>query len=75
MKVFQTNFEIKYILLKNFKIGMKVIMDFIPNHTSKKHEWFLKSVKQEGKYTDYYVWKNGTQWKLPNDWVQLFFSY
>ena len=75
MKVFQINFEIKYILLKSFEIGMKVIMDFIPNHTSKKHEWFLKSVKQEGKYKDYYVWKNGTQWNPPNGWVRQFLNF
>ena len=49
---------------------MKVILDFIPNHTSDEHEWFEKSLKKEGKFKDYYVWKNeGNQTGPPNDWV------
>ena len=75
MKVFQFNFEPLNIQLQLLQIGMKVILDFIPNHTSKEHEWFLKSVKQEGKYKDYYVWKNGTQWNPPNGWVRLFLNF
>ncbi|XP_065942735.1 amino acid transporter heavy chain SLC3A1-like isoform X2 [Magallana gigas] len=35
---------------------MRLIMDFIPNHTGKQSQWFSKSQKKEGKYTDYYIW-------------------
>lgn len=46
----------------------------MPNHSSDKHEWFEKSVKREGKYTDYYVWAdakivNGER-QPPNNWVR-----
>ena len=44
---------------------MKVILDFIPNHTSDEHSWFRKSVQKDGKYTDFYVWKE----EVPNNWV------
>ena len=47
-------------------------MDFIPNHSSDKHEWFLASKNNSEKYRDYYVWhpsKDST--KPPNNWVNL----
>ncbi|XP_061173609.1 amino acid transporter heavy chain SLC3A1-like [Saccostrea echinata] len=55
------------------KMEMRLIMDFIPNHTGKKHEWFVKSRKKDGKYTDYYVWapcdpKAGT---YQNNWMSV----
>ena len=62
----------------NFDIGLRIIMDFVPNHTSDDHEWFQKSVKKISPYTDYYVWKdpqysvNGSR-VPPNNWVCEFF--
>jgi glycosidase len=36
--------------------GIRVVLDFIPNHSSDQHEWFHKSVMREDPYTDFYVW-------------------
>lgn len=36
--------------------GIAVIMDFVLNHTSVEHEWFLASENQDEVYNDYYVW-------------------
>ena len=44
---------------------MKVILDFIINHTNENHPWFLKSQNKTEKYADYYVWSE----EIPNDWV------
>lgn len=52
--------------------NMKVIMDFIPNHSSDKHEWFAKSVKKEEPYTDYYVWADGKNGGPPSNWKSVF---
>lgn len=56
-------------------LGLRLLMDLVPNHTSDQHDWFIRSVAQEDPYTDYYVWKpskgideNGTQIP-PNNWV------
>ena len=49
---------------------IKIIMDFVPNHSSDQHEWFKKSAKKEDPYTDYYVWSKNT----PNNWVSFHFS-
>lgn len=38
------------------KRGMKVIFDFVPNHTSSNHPWFLQSAKEEEGKSDWYLW-------------------
>ncbi|CAH1738892.1 unnamed protein product [Aphis gossypii] len=65
--------ELKNKLHEN---GIKIILDIVPNHTSDKHEWFIKSVQREEPYTDYYVWVdakyvNGTR-QVPNNWMAIF---
>ncbi|XP_066994809.2 probable maltase [Anabrus simplex] len=40
-------------------LGLKVILEFIPNHSSDQHPWFRKSVLGEDPYKDYYVWADG----------------
>lgn len=55
-------------------IGIKIVMDAVPNHTSHKHEWFIKSVQRVEPFTDYYVWAdakyiNETR-HAPNNWVR-----
>lgn len=66
-------------LVKEAKsLGLKVILDFVPNHSSDEHEWFVKSENREGGYEDYYVWHDGIpgnnldQNDPPNNWVQSF---
>ncbi|ELK14741.1 neutral and basic amino acid transport protein rBAT [Pteropus alecto] len=56
--------------------GLKLIIDFIPNHTSDKHAWFQLSRNWTGKYTDYYIWhdclhENGTT-TPPNNWLSVY---
>ncbi|XP_018580671.1 neutral and basic amino acid transport protein rBAT [Scleropages formosus] len=52
--------------------GLKMIMDYIPNHTSDKHVWFQLSRNRTKNYEDYYVWVNCTQTEPPNNWVSIF---
>jgi len=57
---------------------IKVIMDFVPNHSSDEHEWFQKSIQREAPYEDYYVWRNASGVDpegnpiVPNNWVSVF---
>ena len=53
--------------------GMKLIMDLVVNHTSDEHDWFQKSRQKIDPYTDYYIWRPGTEdGPLPNNWDSLF---
>lgn len=63
-------------LLKDAKEkGLKIIMDFIPNHTSKKHPWFEESKKSKtSPKRDWYIWRNGTGengTEPPNNWLSV----
>jgi len=64
------------LCLENFLVGLKIVMDFVPNHSSNKHVWFEKSVAREDPYTDFYVWKDPKGFDEdgkpipPNNWVR-----
>ena len=54
---------------------MKIIMDFIPNHTSDVHPWFLKSKESaNNEFSDFYIWSDGKieegKRVPPNNWVK-----
>lgn len=52
--------------------GIKLIMDFVLNHTSDQHPWFKAAVSDPASpYRDYYIFagKNGVR---PNNWGSFF---
>jgi alpha-amylase len=38
--------------------GIKVIFDFVPNHVSDQHPWFVYSANSEKGYGDWFYWNN-----------------
>ena len=54
--------------------GMKVVLDFVENHTSDQHPWFLKSKKsQDNDKSDWYIWKDPKpDGSPPNNWLSVF---
>lgn len=56
------------------KRSMKLIIDFIPNHTSSKHPWFLEScASRNNPKRDWYVWHDPKpDGSPPNNWLSNF---
>lgn len=53
---------------------MKLILDFVPNHTSDQHPWFLESCSsRDNPKRDWYIWKDAKPGgSPPNNWVSYF---
>jgi alpha-glucosidase len=52
---------------------LRVIIDFVPNHTSDQHPWFLESrADRRSPKRDWYVWRDGRQGGPPNNWQSHF---
>jgi alpha-glucosidase len=60
------------------KRNIKLILDFVPNHSSDEHEWFKKSERGEMPYKNYYIWQDGKRDPHtnliipPNNWIANF---
>uniref|UniRef100_A0A8C9ZEA3 Solute carrier family 3 member 1 n=1 Tax=Sander lucioperca TaxID=283035 RepID=A0A8C9ZEA3_SANLU len=54
--LFGTMQDFEELLAEMHNKGLKLIMDFIPNHTSDRHRWFNLSRTRDPHYKDYYVW-------------------
>lgn len=64
------------LVAKAKSLGLKVLLDFVPNHSSHEHEWFKKSIKKIKPYDDYYIWRDakivGGNRNPPNNWLSVF---
>jgi alpha-glucosidase len=55
------------------KRNIHVILDFVVNHTSNQHKWFLDSKSSKtSKYRDWYIWRDGKGNQPPNNWQSTF---
>jgi len=54
--------------------GLKLLLDFIPCHTSEEHPWFAESRRsREGARADWYVWADAApDGGPPNNWLSSF---
>ena len=61
------------------KRGIRVLMDFVINHTSDQHPWFKESrSSRDNPKRDWYIWRDGkdetatSQGEPPNNWQSWF---
>lgn len=52
-----TQSDMDALIAECHRRGIKVILDFVPNHTSSQHPWFRDAVASPpGSHRDWYVW-------------------
>jgi len=56
------------------KRDIRVILDFVVNHTSDQHKWFIDSRSSKtAEHRDWYIWRDGKgPEKPPNNWLSTF---
>ncbi|MFZ0958304.1 MAG: alpha-glucosidase [Candidatus Sulfotelmatobacter sp.] len=56
------------------KHGIRIILDFVVNHTSDQHKWFLDSKSSRtSEHRDWYIWRDGKgPGEPPNNWLSTF---
>ncbi len=56
------------------KRDIRIILDFVVNHSSDQHKWFLDSrSSRTSSHRDWYVWRDGKgKGEPPNNWVSIF---
>jgi alpha-glucosidase len=62
------------LLAEAHRLGLRVILDFIPNHSSDQHPWFLESrSSRDDPKRDWYVWRDpGAGGGPPSNWLSEF---
>jgi alpha-glucosidase len=56
------------------ELGLKLLLDFVPNHTSDQHPWFAESRSSPANpKRDWYIWKDAApDGGPPNNWISNF---
>ena len=71
--MFGTMADMDELIQEADNYGIKILMDFVANHTSDQHQWFQEALKDStSRYRDYYIFKEGLDGKAPNNWRSYF---
>lgn len=74
-EIFGTNEDLGELFKKAKQLDIKIILDFVPNHSSNESEWFIKSEQRLEGYDDWYVWRDARGFDgdgepiPPSNWV------
>jgi glycosidase len=62
------------LLAQTHARGLKVLLDFVPNHTSDRHPWFVESrSSRDHPKRDWYIWRDAApDGGPPNNWISDF---
>lgn len=72
--LFGTMADVDELIKKAHNIELKIIFDFVLNHTSNEHNWFQEALKgPENLHRDFYIWRDALpNGDLPNNWASIF---
>lgn len=68
--------DFENLLERAQQLDIKIILDFVPNHSSDECDWFIRSAAGDPEYRDFYVWhtgkvENGIR-QPPTNWISVF---
>ena len=72
--IFGTLADFDALVQEAHRRQLKVVLDFVPNHTSDQHPWFEASRKsRDSRYRDWYIWHDPAPGGgPPNNWLSEF---
>ena len=72
--MFGTLDDFDRLLAAAHRAGLKLILDFVPNHTSDQHPWFVESRSaRSSPKRDWYIWRDPKpDGAPPNNWLSEF---
>jgi alpha-glucosidase len=72
--LFGTLDDFDHLLREAHARELKVILDFVPNHSSDQHAWFQESrSSRDNPKRDWYIWRDpGPDGGPPNNWLSCF---
>jgi alpha-glucosidase len=72
--LFGTLADCKALIAEAHALSLKVILEFVPNHTSEQHPWFIESrSSRHNPKRDWYMWRDASPGGgPPNNWVSHF---
>src|ERR671923_2367563 len=72
--LFGTLADFDRLVVEAHRRQLKVILDYVPNHTSEQHPWFTESrSSRHSPKRDWYIWRDPAPGGgLPNNWVSVF---
>ncbi|KAA9345532.1 alpha-amylase family glycosyl hydrolase [Adhaeribacter soli] len=72
--IFGTMEDFDQLLAEVHRRGMRLLLDFVPNHTSDQHPWFKESrSSRDNPKRDWYIWHDANEdGSEPNNWLAMF---
>lgn len=72
--LFGTMADFDALLAAAHEHGLKLLLDLVPNHTSKQHPWFVESrSSRDNAKRDWYLWRDpAPDGGPPNNWLSEF---
>ena len=72
--LFGTLEDFDALLTAAHRLRLKVLLDYVPNHTSDQHPWFLESCSSRtNPRREWYLWRDpGPDGAPPNNWRSVF---
>ena len=72
--MFGTLADLDELIAELHRRRMRLLLDYVPNHTSDRHTWFLDArAARDAEHRDWYIWRDPAPGGgPPNDWQSAF---